>query len=105
MARTFGRVPLDHTPKRRWCGDRPQSASITDIVATLTIRKVPTRVMRGLKALAKRRNISIEQEVRELIEDHVTERSSVLQQIEASWALQFRRPSAEEIDSWINVGR
>jgi plasmid stability protein len=74
-------------------------------MATLTIRNVPARVVRGLKALAKRRNTSMEQEVRELLEDYLMERSSVLKQIEASWARQSRRPSAEEIDSWINAGR
>jgi plasmid stability protein len=74
-------------------------------VATLTIRNVPARVVRGLKALAKRRSTSMEQEVRELLEEYVTERSQVLKQIEASWTRQSRRPSAEEIDRWINAGR
>jgi plasmid stability protein len=74
-------------------------------MATLTIRNVPARVVRSLKALAKRRNTSMEQEIRELLEEHVMERSSVLKQIEASRARQARRPSAEEIDSWINAGR
>jgi len=74
-------------------------------MATLTIRNVPARVVRGLKSLAKRRNISMEQEVRELLEDYVTERSSVLKQIESSWEKQKRRPSAREIDSWIRAGR
>jgi plasmid stability protein len=78
---------------------------MSDTMATLTIRNVPTRVVRGLKTLAKRRNTSMEQEVRELLEEYVTERSTVLKQIEASWARQSRRPSAEEIDSWINAGR
>ena len=74
-----------------------------DTMATLTIRNVPARVVRGLKALAKRRNTSMEQEVRELLEEHVAERSSVLKQVEASWAagpaerprnrqLHYRRP-------------
>jgi plasmid stability protein len=74
-------------------------------MATLTIRNVPTRVVRGLKALAKRHNTSMEQEVRNLLEDCVTERASVLKEIEASWEQQSRRPSATEIDSWINAGR
>ena len=78
---------------------------MTDTVATLTIRDVPARVVRGLKALAKRRNTSMEQEVRELLEEHVTERSSVLKQVESSWKKQKRRPSAREIDSWICAGR
>ena len=78
---------------------------MNDTMATLTIRNIPTRVVRTLKALAKRRNTSMEQEVRELLEEYVTERSAVLKKIEASWNDQSRRPSAQEIDSWINVGR
>ena len=78
---------------------------MNDTMATLTIRNVPTRVVRSLKALAKRRNTSMEQEIRELLEEYAMERSSVLKQIEASWARQTRRPSAAEIDSWINAGR
>jgi plasmid stability protein len=74
-------------------------------MATLTIRDVPARVVRGLKALAKRRKTSMEQEVRELLEEYVSERASVLRQIESSWKKQQRRPSASEIDSWIGAGR
>jgi plasmid stability protein len=73
--------------------------------ATLTIRNIPMRIVRGLKSLAKRRGRSMEQEVRDLLEAHVAERSSVLRQIEASWGQQSRRPSAAEIDSWIAAGR
>ena len=47
----------------------------------------------------------MEQEVRELLEEHVADRGAVLAQIEASWARQSRRPTAREIDSWIKVGR
>ena len=78
---------------------------MTASMATLTIRDAPARVVRGLKARAKRRNTSMEQEVRELLEDYVTERSSVLKQIESSWKKQKRRPTAGEIDSWISAGR
>ena len=74
-------------------------------VATLTIRNVPARIVRGLKALAKRRNTSMEQEIRELLEEYVAERSSVLKQIEAAWERQPRRPSAPEVDDWVNAGR
>ena len=72
---------------------------------TLTIRNVPARVVRSLKALARRRRRSMEQEVRELLEAHVAERRSVLQQVEAGWARQSRRPTAAEIDTWIEAGR
>lgn len=72
---------------------------------TLTIRNVPPAVVRSLKALARRRRRSMEQEVRELLEAHVSERLSVLGQIEASWNRQTRRPTAAEVDSWIAAGR
>jgi plasmid stability protein len=72
---------------------------------TLTIRSVPPTVVKALKALARKRHRSMEQEVRDLLEAHVAERRSVLEQIEASWARQERRPAASEIDKWIGSGR
>ena len=72
---------------------------------TLTIRNVPRKGVRSLKSLARRRRRSMEQEVRELLEAHVAERRSVLEQIEARWARQTRRPTAAEVDSWIGAGR
>jgi plasmid stability protein len=72
---------------------------------TLTIRNVPARVVRSLKALARRRRRSMEQEIRELLEAHVAERRSVLEQIEAGWRRQMRRPTAAEVDAWIGAGR
>lgn len=74
-------------------------------MATLTIRNVPPKVVRSLKALARRRRRSMEQEVRELLEVYVSERRSVLDQIEAAWSRQSRRPTAGEIDAWIAAGR
>lgn len=47
----------------------------------------------------------MEQEVRELIEQSVGDRLSVMQQIEESWSRQARRPTADEIESWIAEGR
>ena len=72
---------------------------------TLTIRNVPAPVVRSLKAIARRRRRSMEQEVRELLEVYVSERRSVLGQIEAAWSRQSRRPTAAEIDDWITAGR
>jgi len=72
---------------------------------TLTIRNVPAKVVRSLKSLARRRQRSMEQEVRELIEGHVAERRSVIEQIEAGWSRQTRRPTADEVDAWIRAGR
>ena len=72
---------------------------------TLTIRNVSTKVVKSLKALARRRRRSMEQEVRELLEAHVAERRSVLAQMEAGWAGQSRRPTPAEVDAWIGAGR
>ena len=72
---------------------------------TLTIRNLPLRVVRALKSLAERNGRSMEQEVREVIEEHVSERESVLDQIEASWSGQRRRPTAAEVDRWLETGR
>ncbi len=47
----------------------------------------------------------MEQEVRELLENYVAERRSVIEQIEAGWATQPRRPTAEQVEAWIGAGR
>jgi len=78
---------------------------MNDTMATLTIRNVPTRVVRSLKALAKRRNTSMEQEIRDILEEQVGDRISALDQIEKSWERQSRRPKAKEVNSWIRAGR
>jgi plasmid stability protein len=96
--------------------DRIQFAALTALcasimlagepdMATLTIRNVRPAVVKSLKALARRSQRSMEQQVRELLEDYVAERRSVLEQIEAGWAAQPRRPTAEQVDNWIGAGR
>ena len=40
-----------------------------------------------------------------VIEEHVTEREAVLEQIESSWSRQRRRPTAAEVDRWLEPGR
>jgi plasmid stability protein len=72
---------------------------------TLTIRNVPARIVKSLKVRARARHRSMEQQVRELLEEQFPERSQVFAQIEAGWEKQSRRPSAKEIESWIKAGR
>jgi plasmid stability protein len=72
---------------------------------TITVRNVPTKIVQSLKALAKRHNRSMEQEVRDLLEGYVVERRAILDQIEAGWQAQSRRPTAAEVDTWMAVGR
>jgi plasmid stability protein len=72
---------------------------------TITVRNVPAKVVQALKSLAKRHHRSMEQEVRDLLEGYVAERRAVLDQIEAGWNRQSRRPTAAEVDGWMAVGR
>ncbi len=74
-------------------------------MATLTIRNVPPKVVKSLKALARRSRRSMEQEVRTVLEEHVGGRAALLEQIERAWTRQTRRPKATEIDEWLRVGR
>jgi plasmid stability protein len=77
----------------------------TKLGSTLTIRNVPSRVVRSLKTLAKRRGQSMEQVVRDVLEEHAVERESVLRQIEALRSRQTRRATTAEIEAWIGLGR
>ena len=74
-------------------------------MATLTIRNVPPRIVKQLKALARQSRRSMEQEVKHLLEESVEEHLSVLDQIKRSWAAQRRRPTGAQIDKWIASGR
>ena len=74
-------------------------------MATLTVRKLSDDVIAKLKELARRNKRSMEQEVRAILEEKVADRMSVIQQIEAAWKNQIRRPSAKEIDEWIHESR
>ena len=74
-------------------------------MATLTVRNVPTKVVKSLKALARRNRRSMEQEVRAVLEQHVGDRLALLDAIEQSWARQTRRPKPHEVEAWIGVGR
>ena len=74
-------------------------------MATLTVRNVPTKVVKSLKTLARRNRRSMEQEVRAVLEQHVGDRLALLDEIEQSWIRQVRRPKPREIEAWIAVGR
>lgn len=74
-------------------------------MATLTVRNVPTKVVKSLKTLARRNRRSMEQEVRAVLEQHVGDRLALLDEIEQSWTRQARRPKPREIDTWLDAGR
>jgi len=72
---------------------------------TLTIRNVPVKTVRALKALAKRNEHSMEQELREMLKRQVLDRASAMAQIEQFWASKERRATPEEIEAAIREGR
>jgi antitoxin FitA len=71
---------------------------------TLTIRKVPGAVIERLKRAAARRGRSMEQEVRELLEQRYARREEVLKAIRKSWR-DLPPSSAKEVARWIETGR
>lgn len=74
-------------------------------MSTLTIRNVPPKVVRALKAQAERNGRSMEQEVRQMLEGQVADRTSAINQITRSWAAQNKAPSGKEVEAWIREGR
>ncbi len=74
-------------------------------MATVTVRRVPPRIVEALKALARENDRSMEQEIRLLLVEYIGEREAVLREIEAAWKRQNRRPRAREVDLWIERGR
>ncbi len=72
---------------------------------TITVRNVPPRVVKSLKTLARENRRSMEQEVRALLQEVAGDRLALLEQIEAAWTRQARRPRAREIEGWIDAGR
>jgi plasmid stability protein len=62
-------------------------------------------VTRALKSLAEQNQRSMEQEVRDILEEYAGDRISALRQIEESWKRQTRRPKSKDVDSWKRIGR
>ncbi len=75
------------------------------VMATLTIRKVPDEVVARIKNRSRDRGISMEEELRELLQSVYRDRDALNREIEESIRRQKSRPTAEEIDAWKRVGR
>jgi plasmid stability protein len=73
-------------------------------MATITIRHVPDEVVERLKAVAKGKGISMEQEVRELLETRYAAKAEIIERIRQRWE-ELPPTSAAEVNAWRDVGR
>ena len=73
-------------------------------MATLTIRNLPERTVDRLKKRAQAHHRSMEQEVRELLEMKLRERSDALERIEVRWE-RLTAPAKADVDQWLAESR
>lgn len=75
-----------------------------DSVATITIRNVPDEVVDRIKHLAGQKGVSMEQEIRDLLQCRYEQRGAVLDRIRQRWeALPIQ--SVEPMQDWKEQGR
>ncbi len=73
-------------------------------MATLTIRNVPDELVDRIKRLAGQKGVSMEQEIRDLLQSRYEKRSVVLERIRQRWET-LPLQSAEPIQDWKAQGR
>jgi len=73
-------------------------------MGTLTIRSLPEEVIQRVKASAELHHHSMEQEIRELLQQRYGPRSEVLQRIRERW-VRLPRTGSDEVDQWRQKGR
>ena len=74
-------------------------------MGTLTIRNLPDETIDRIKAVAKARGWSMEQEIRSLIEARYADRKLAIERIRKRRAEPGYGVSADQIDEWIAQGR
>jgi plasmid stability protein len=73
-------------------------------MATLTIRSLSEELVERIKLAAGRSGRSMEQEVRQLLEQRYASRDEVLQRVEKRWQ-GLPKATAAEIAAWAAEGR
>lgn len=68
-------------------------------MATVTIRNLPDSVIKRIKQLASKKGHSMEQEIRELLENRYAEKTVVFEEIRQSWKT-LPETTEEEISKW-----
>lgn len=73
-------------------------------MATITIRNVPDRLVDRIKQLAGQKGVSMEQEIRDLLQSRYEQRGVVLERIRHRWET-LPLQSAESMQDWKAQGR
>lgn len=73
-------------------------------MATLTIRNLPDDTIERLKEVAEARGVSMEQEVRDLLEQRYAPRAEVAGRIRARWE-RLPKTAAADVKAWREQGR
>lgn len=73
-------------------------------MATVTIRNLPEDLVERIKEQARRHRRSMEQELRELLEQRYATRRDAAERIRERWS-DDGRPSAGEVDAWLREAR
>jgi antitoxin FitA len=73
-------------------------------MATITIRNVPDELVERIKHLARQKGVSMEQEIRELLQSRYEHRGAVLARIRQRWET-LPLQSAEPLPDWKEQGR
>lgn len=73
-------------------------------MATVTVRNLDPNVVERIKQTAKLRGISMEQEIRMLLESTYAPKDRVAERVRTRWN-KLPAVTAEEIDAWKNQGR
>ena len=73
-------------------------------MATITVRNLSNDLIERIKAAAARNGHSMEQEIREMLQQRYLDRREILQRIRTRWD-QASAPTAEEVKAWIKADR
>ncbi|MHC4874022.1 MAG: FitA-like ribbon-helix-helix domain-containing protein [Planctomycetota bacterium] len=73
-------------------------------MATLTVRNLPDSITRQLKKLAQEHDCSMEQEVRNILQEKLESRSALFSRI-TERSNQLPSASCKDIDDWLTDGR
>jgi len=73
-------------------------------MATLIIQDLPDTMIQHLKAVAQQKGLSLEQEIRELLETQYADRAIILARIQQRWET-LPTTSADEINAWRDTDR